>query len=82
MRREAAMVKGLDQERACLQKAAADYTQAIEIYGKAIGFGEASGAVRQVQARRDEVQRRFDELNSESGALGLIKRLLTGELAR
>ena len=32
MRREATAVKGLEQERTCLEKAAADYTQAIEIY--------------------------------------------------
>jgi eukaryotic-like serine/threonine-protein kinase len=62
MRREASTVKGLEQERACLQKAVDDYTQAMGIYGKAIGFGEASGAMLQVQARRDEVQRRLDAL--------------------
>jgi len=64
MRREAAAVKGLGQEQACLQKAVDDYSKAIEIYAKAIGFGEASGAMRQVQARRDEVQRRLDALHS------------------
>jgi tetratricopeptide (TPR) repeat protein len=65
MRREATTVKGLGQERTCLQKAVDDYSQAIEIYGKAIGFGEASGAMLQVQARRSEVQRRLDELQPE-----------------
>ncbi len=62
MRREAQSVKGLEQERSCLQKAADDYTQAMQIYGQAIGFGEASSAVRQVQARLDDVQKRLAEL--------------------
>jgi len=68
MRREAAAAEMQEQERACLRKASDDYTQAIDIYGKAIGFGEASGAMRLAQARRDEVRRRLDELQSEQGA--------------
>ncbi len=66
MRREAAAVKGLEHERTCLEKAAADYTQAIEIFGKAIGFGNATSAMRQAQSRLDEVHTRLAEL---SGAL-------------
>ena len=67
MRREAAAadMQEQEQERACLRKAADDYTQAIDIYGKAIGFGEASGAMRLAQARRDDVRRRLDELQSQ-----------------
>ncbi len=65
MRREAAAADMQEQERACLRKAADDYTQAIDIYGKAIGFGEASGAMRLSQARRDDVRRRLDELQSQ-----------------
>ncbi len=61
MRREAATADMHEQERACLKKAADDYTQAIDIYGKAIGFGEASGSMRLSQARRDDVRRRLDE---------------------
>jgi len=63
MRREAASVKGLEQERPCLEKAAADYTKAIEIYGKAIGFGEASSAMKLAQARLGDVQERLAELS-------------------
>ena len=63
MRREAQSVKGLEQERACLEKAASDYTQAIEIYGKAIGFGEASSAMRVTQVRLDDVQKRLTQLS-------------------
>ena len=62
MRREAAAVKGLEPERTCLEKAAADYTRAIEIFGKAIGFGNATSAMRQAQSRLDEVQTRLAEL--------------------
>jgi serine/threonine protein kinase len=61
MRREAAAADMHEQERACLTKAADDYTQAIDIYGKAIGFGEASSAMRLSQTRRDDVRRRLDE---------------------
>jgi serine/threonine-protein kinase len=63
MRREAVSVKGLAQERACLERAVDDYTKAIEIYGKAIGFGEASAAMRQAQSRLEEVQDRLAELS-------------------
>ncbi len=65
MRREAAVAGMREQERACLKRADDDYTQAIDIYGKAIGFGEASGAMRLSQARRDEVRRRLDELQPQ-----------------
>jgi hypothetical protein len=65
MRREAAAADMQEQESACLRKAADDYTQAIDIYGKAIGFGEASGSMRLSQARRDDVRRRLDELQSQ-----------------
>ncbi len=65
MRREAAAADMPEQERACLRKAADDYTQAIDIYGKAIGFGEASGSMRLAQARRDDVRQRLDELQSQ-----------------
>ncbi|HEY3380568.1 MAG TPA: protein kinase [Vicinamibacterales bacterium] len=64
MRREAGSVRGLAQERDCLQKAADDYRHALEIYGKAIGFGEVSAVMRQVQARLDEVQKRLDGLTA------------------
>ncbi len=70
MRREAAGVRGLDQEKACLQKAADDYRQALAVYGKAIGFGEVSTAMRQVQARLDDVQKRLTELSSTTGTGG------------
>jgi tetratricopeptide (TPR) repeat protein len=65
MRREAAAAAIPEQERACLRKADDDYTQSIDIYGKAIGFGEASGAMRLAQSRRDEVRRRLEELQSQ-----------------
>jgi eukaryotic-like serine/threonine-protein kinase len=63
MRREAAAVKGLEQERPCLENAAADYTKAVEIYGKAIGFGGASTSMKVTQGRLDDVQKRLSELS-------------------
>jgi eukaryotic-like serine/threonine-protein kinase len=63
MRRDAASVKGLDQERPCLEKAAADYTKAIEIYGRAIGFGDAANAIKLAQSRLEDVQKRLDVLS-------------------
>jgi eukaryotic-like serine/threonine-protein kinase len=63
MRREASSVKGLEQERPCLEKAAADYTKAIEIYGKSIGFGDASSSMKITQARLDDVKKRLIELS-------------------
>jgi tetratricopeptide (TPR) repeat protein len=62
MRREAATASIPEHELACLRKAADDYAQSIDVYGKAIGFGEASGAMRVAQIRRDEVRRRLDAL--------------------
>jgi hypothetical protein len=56
-RREAAAVRGLEQERSCLRKSADDYRQALDLYQKAIGFGEASASVRTLQARLDEVSK-------------------------
>ncbi len=58
-RREATAVRGLDQERECLQKAADDYRQALDLYQKAIGFGEASASVRAIQSRLDEVDKQL-----------------------
>jgi eukaryotic-like serine/threonine-protein kinase len=63
MRREASSVKGLEQERPCLEKAAADYTKAIEIYGKSIGFGDASSSMKLTQARLEDVKKRLSELS-------------------
>jgi hypothetical protein len=58
-RREASAVRGLGQEHECLQKAADDYRQSLDLYQKAIGFGEASAAVRTLQSRLDEVQKKL-----------------------
>jgi serine/threonine-protein kinase len=63
VRREAAAVRGLGQEKECLQKAADDYRQALDLYGKAIGVGEVSTTMRQVRARLDDVHRRLAELS-------------------
>jgi hypothetical protein len=65
MRREATAVRALGQEKDCLQKAAADYRQALDTYARAIGFGDVSGTMKQVQARLDEVQKRLAELAAD-----------------
>jgi eukaryotic-like serine/threonine-protein kinase len=62
-RREAAAVRGLGQERDCLQKSADDYRQALDLYQKAIGFGESSTSVRTIQSRLDEVEKRLSQKN-------------------
>lgn len=67
-RREAGAVRGLDQEHECLQKAAEDYRQALDLYQKAIGFGEASNSVRAIQARLDEVHQKLLEEAPEDEA--------------
>jgi tetratricopeptide (TPR) repeat protein len=60
-RREATAVRGLEQERDCLQKAAKDYRQALDLYQQAIGFGEASANLRTIQSRLDEVEKRLEK---------------------
>ena len=74
-RRDAAGVKGLDQEREYLEKAVADYRQALDLYGQAMGFGDVSTNMRQVQARIDETEARLDEI-SPSGLREFLRRII------
>ncbi|RPJ60381.1 MAG: hypothetical protein EHM24_27245 [Acidobacteria bacterium] len=62
MRRDAAGVRGLEQEKDYLEKALEDYRQSFDLYRKAMGFGEVSAAMRQVQSRMDEVAKRLEEI--------------------
>ena len=74
-RKDAAGVKGLDQERDYLEKALQDYRRALDLYAQAMGFGEVSANMRQVQTRIDETERRLDEV-SPSGLREFFRRIL------
>jgi len=75
MRRDAAGVKGLDQEREYLENALKDYRQALELYRQAMGFGEVSANMRQVQTRIDETEARLDEI-SPNGLREFLRRII------
>jgi len=75
MRRDAAGVKGLDQERDYLENAVKDYRQALELYRQAMGFGEVSANMRQVQTRIDETEARLDEI-SPDGLRDFLRRII------
>lgn len=62
MRRDAQGVKGLDQEKDYLEKALEDYRQSFDLYRQAMGFGEVSASMRQMQDRIDEVETRLGEI--------------------
>ncbi|MBE3071469.1 MAG: hypothetical protein IMZ67_00710, partial [Acidobacteria bacterium] len=47
--------------------------QALDLYRQAIGFGEVSTSMRQVQARLDEVERRLDELSAAGPFLSWLR---------
>jgi eukaryotic-like serine/threonine-protein kinase len=83
MQAQAAEVRGLDQENECLQKAADDYGRALDLYGKAIGFGETTTSIKQVQKQLETVKARQDEISSATalksiadGLKGIIKGVL------
>ncbi|MGE5360878.1 MAG: protein kinase domain-containing protein [Bacteroidales bacterium] len=83
MQAQAAEVRGLDQEQECLQKAADDYRRALDLYGKAIGFGETTTSIKQVQKQLETVTARQDEISSastlksiENGLKGILKGVL------
>jgi tetratricopeptide (TPR) repeat protein len=81
MQAQAAEVRGLDQEKDCLQKAADDYRHALDLYGKAIGFGETTTSIKQVQKQLEVVTARQDEISSplqsiENGLKGILKGVL------
>jgi len=75
MRRDAAGVKGLDQEREYLENALKDYRQALELYRQAMGFGDVSANMRQVQTRIDETEARLDEI-SPDGLREFLRRII------
>jgi hypothetical protein len=79
MQAQAEGVRGLAQEADCLKKAADDYQQSIDLYGKAIGFGDAGSYLKQVQKQLDAVKARQAEIGAdESGIKGLLKSILGG----
>ncbi|MBP1635955.1 MAG: serine/threonine protein kinase, partial [Acidobacteria bacterium] len=62
MRRDAQSVRGLDQEKDYLEKALEAYRQSFDLYRQAMGFGDVSANMRQMQDRIDEAQKRLDEI--------------------
>ena len=88
MQNQADAVRGLAQESECLQKAADDYRRSLDLYGKAIGFGDAGAYLKQVQKQLDAVTARLDRLTKDSAAkssesgLGAILRSIFGPKGR
>ena len=79
MQAQADQVRGLPQEAECLQKAADDYQQSLDLYGKAIGFGDAGSYLKQVQKQLDAVKARQEAIGAgESGLKGLLRSILGG----
>jgi serine/threonine-protein kinase len=83
---QADTMRSLPQEPECLQKAADDYAKSLDLYGKAIGFGEAGTYLKQVQKQLDQVTARLDRLkqdaaakSAESGIKGLLRSILGGK---
>ncbi len=77
MRRDAQGVKGLDQEKDYLEKALEDYRQSFDLYRQAMGFGDVSANMRQMQDRIDEVERRLGEIKGRG--LGDLLRDIFGK---
>ncbi len=77
MRRDAQGVRGLDQEKDYLEKALEDYRQSFDLYRQAMGFGEVSANMRQMQDRIDEVERRLGEVKGRG--LGDLLRDIFGK---
>jgi tetratricopeptide (TPR) repeat protein len=72
MRRDAQGVRGLDQEKDYLEKALEDYRQSFDLYRQAMGFGEVSANMRQMQVRIDEVETRLEAIKGR-GLGGLLR---------
>jgi tetratricopeptide (TPR) repeat protein len=80
MQAQADQVRGLPQEGECLKKAADDYQQSLDLYGKAIGFGDAGSYVKLVQKQLDAVKARQEAISAgESGLKGLLRSILGGK---
>ncbi len=80
MQAQADQVRGLPQEAECLKKAADDYQQSLDLYGKAIGFGDAGSYLKLVQKQLDAVKARQDAIGAgESGLKGLLRSILGGK---
>jgi serine/threonine-protein kinase len=82
MQAQADQVRGLTQEAECLQKAADDYQRSLDLYGKAIGFGEAGSSLKQVQKQLDGVKARLDAIEKEKpepGVGAILRKLLGGK---
>ena len=70
--RDADTLVGLPQQRDSLERAVADFKQAIELYQKAAGFGEAGANMKLVRRRLDEAEARIGKLDEPN----LIERIL------
>ncbi len=82
MQAQAEEVRGMAQETDCLKKAADDYQKSLDLYAEAIGFGDSSKYVKQVQDQLDGVKARLDEIDKEkpeSGVGAILKKLFGGK---
>jgi phage shock protein A len=76
--RDADALHGLPQQRESLEQAVNDLHQAIELYQKAAGFGDAGASLKTARRRLDEVEARLDRLKGAS----LLERILNEVVRR
>jgi predicted Ser/Thr protein kinase len=69
-------VRGLPQEKDQIQRAAADYNHALELYQEIVPYGNASAKVSRVQTSLEGVNNRLKEIETGSSPLGFLKPLL------
>jgi len=75
--KDADTLEGLPQQKESLERAASDLRQAIDLYQRAAGFGDAGASLRVARRRLDEVEERIDRIDPPN----LLERIL-GEVVK